>query len=206
MNTTLGVIAIVIALISYAPYFRNIFKGTTKPHAFTWLVWTLLTAVAFIGQLSDGGGAGAWVTGVTAFISFFIFLAALWRGEKNIVLVDWVSLIGAGAALLLWFLTNNPLLSVVLITVIDALGFLPTFRKSYHKPYEETASTYLLSGIKFIIAIIALENLTVITWLYPASLVLMDALFVGMLLVRRAQLANERSGDLDYAKAGLEAA
>ncbi len=33
-------------------------------------MWTLLTGIAFIVQITKGGGAGAWVTGVTALCSF----------------------------------------------------------------------------------------------------------------------------------------
>jgi hypothetical protein len=40
-----------------------------------------------------------------------------------------------------------------------------------------------------VLAIAALENMTVVNWLYPASLVLMNGLFVAMLLVRSRQLA-----------------
>lgn len=121
----LGALATLLALVSYVPYLRNLLAGRTKPHAFTWLIWASLTGIAFAGQVADGAGPGAWVTGFTAAVCFIIFLAALRQGNKNIVLVDWLSLAGAAVALGLWALTNEPLLAVLLITVIDALGFLP---------------------------------------------------------------------------------
>lgn len=79
-----------MAVAGYIPYFRTIALGRTKPHAFTWLVWAALTGVAFAGQVVDGGGPGAWVTGFTAAVSVVIFFIALWRGEKNIVRADWL--------------------------------------------------------------------------------------------------------------------
>jgi len=188
MKVFLGIFAILIAVYSYIPYFRNLLKGRTKPHAFSWFIWSLLTAIAFFAQISDKGGPGAWVTGFTALACFSIFLLSLKRGEKNIVLFDWLCLIGALVALGLWAVSSGPLLAVILITIIDAFGFLPTFRKSYTKPNEETALTYSLSAIKFAIAIAALDNITVVTTLYPASLVLMNGLFVMMVLMRRKQL------------------
>lgn len=188
MKTALGIIATVMAFVSYIPYIRNMLSGKTKPHAFSWLVWGTLTAIAFVGQVSEGAGPGAWVTGFTACVSFFIFVTALRTGEKDIAKSDWLSLVGAGIAMLLWWATSDPLIAVILITLIDALGFFPTFRKSYHKPYEETAITFAISGLKFVIAIIALENLTPTTWLYPASLVFMNGIFVIMLLIRRKQV------------------
>lgn len=162
--------------------------GRTKPHVFSWLVWAVLTTVACAGQITEGGGPGAWVTGFTALVSYGIFFFALFRGEKNITVTDWLCLLGAAGSMVAWWATHGPLLAVILITIIDALGFAPTFRKSFYSPDEETALTYALSALKFILAIIALRNFTVVTWLYPASLVVMNAGFVGMVMLRRRQL------------------
>lgn len=181
----LGTIALIVAFVSYIPYFRNIFTGKTKPHAFSWLVWGVLNAIAFAGQISDKGGAGAWAVGLTALVMFIIFSLALFRGEKRITISDWLCLLGASVALVLWAVTSGPLLSVVLITVIDALGFIPTVRKAYLKPHQETLVTFLLSTVKYALVVLALQNYTLITSLFPASLVLMNGLFVAMLLVRR---------------------
>lgn len=188
----LGISAIVIAFVSYIPYVRDIFAGKTKPHAFSWFIWGVLTAIGFAGQLAGGAGSGAWVTGFTALACFSISIVGLVKGRKNIIFVDWLSLIGAGVALFLWYLTKNPLLSVILVTVIDALGFFPTFRKSYSKPQEETLSTYFLSGLKFLISLFALQNFTILTALYPVSLVVMNWLFIAMLIVRRKQLGKTK--------------
>lgn len=184
----LGLAATAIAFGSYVPYFRDIASRKTKPHAFSWLVWSVLTGIAFFGQIADSAGPGAWVTGFTAIVCFTIFVFAIKQGEKNIVLIDWLSLAGAAVALLFWFFTKGPLLSVVIITLIDALGFFPTFRKSFSRPNEETLITFFLGGFKFILALLALEKVSVVTALYPASLVVMNWIFVGMLLLRRKQL------------------
>lgn len=153
-------------------------------------MWGVLTAIAFVAQLHDHGGPGSYVTGGTALISFVIVGLAIWNGEKNITLSDKLNLAGAFSALLLWFFTDSPVLAILLISLIDFLGFLPTIRKSYAKPYEETLIHYVLAGLKFVLAIIALDHYTIVTWFYPASLVAANLLFVGMLVVRRRQIAN----------------
>lgn len=190
MQNILGVTAVVIGFTGYVPYFQTIFSGKTKPHAFTWLVWGILTAIAFAGQISGDGGAGAWVTGFTAFISFSIFGIALINGKKDFPLADWLCLGGCMAALGLWAITNDPLFAVILITIIDALAFAPTFRKSYSKPYTEPAFTYTLSGLKFLIALFALEQVSAVTALYPASLVVANGVFVIMILIQRKRVVN----------------
>lgn len=191
MKWSIAIVSLVMTIAGYWFYLRDIFRGKTKPHAYTWLVWTILTGVAFAAQLQDKGGPGSYVTGLTALVCLIIFGLALSKGEKDITHSDKIYLAISIAAIVPWLVTKSPLLSVVLVTIIDFFGFLPTIRKSFHKPFEETASTYFISGIKFILAIIALENYTVVTWLYPASLVVANIAFAGMLMIRRKQLVTK---------------
>jgi hypothetical protein len=185
-----GITAIGVAIISYIPYFGDIFAGKTKPHAFSWLVWGVLNAIVFFGQLSDGGGAGSWVVGFTAAVTLSIFFIALKKGEKNIVAFDWFCLVGAGAALVPWLITNDPLLSVILVTIIDLLGFIPTIRKSYEKPHQETLITFALSTVKYFLAIVALQNYSWVTALFPLAMVIANIFFVALLIVRRKQTSH----------------
>lgn len=191
VKTAIALVSIAMMLVGYFFYFRDIFAGRTKPHIFSWLVWGILTATAFVAQLHDRGGPGSYVTGGTAIISFVIVgLAAFGKGEKDITVSDKLNLAGAAVALLLWPFTKSPVASILLVSLIDFLGFLPTIRKSYRKPYEETLIAYLLAGLKFVLAIIALDHYSIVTWFYPASLVAANLFFVGMLMVRRRQIAN----------------
>lgn len=190
IKVAIASVSVLMTLTGYFFYFKDIFAHKTKPHAFSWLVWAFLTAVAFAGQLHAHGGPGSYVTGVTAAVSFIIFSLAIRQGEKNITLSDKLNLAAAVIAIVPWLLTKNPVTSVILISVIDFLGFIPTIRKSYHKPQEETLIHYVLAGLKFVLAIIALDHYTVTTWFYPASLVAANLFFVIMLVVRRKILTD----------------
>src|SRR5216683_3417783 len=103
----LGLTATIIAFVSYIPYLKDILANKTKPHAFSWLVWSVITFIAFFGQLAGGAGAGAWVNGITAIVCFIIFIFGLIKGRKNIIFIDWISLVGAGVALVFWFVTKG---------------------------------------------------------------------------------------------------
>lgn len=191
LKTSLGLLAILIMVAGYIPYYYHIYKGKTKPHAFSWLVWSVMLSIAFAGQLVDKAGAGAWVTGATAILCMSVFVLAVFRGEKDITLSDKLSLAGAGLALLVWYLTEDPLGTVVIIIVIDMFAFFPTYRKSFMKPNEETATIYFLDTLKFAISLFALERYTLVTYLYPAFIVALDGSFVAFLLVRRRQLGKK---------------
>lgn len=189
IKTLLGAIAIGIAIISYVPYFRNIFAGKTKPHSFTWLVWAVLNGIAFAGQIQGNAGAGAWAVGFTTLATFSIFVLALKMGEKDIRRFDWICLVSAFLSLIPWIITNDPLVSVILITIIDVFGFLPTVRKSIAKPHQETVTTFALSTVKYGLVVAALQEYSVITLLFPLSIAILNGLFVVLLLIRRKQVA-----------------
>lgn len=188
-----GVLALVITVFGYALYFAHMTQGKTKPHAFSWFVWGTLTAIAFAAQVAENGGAGAWVMGLTAVACFSISGFAYFKGAQDFVWFDWCALASAGIALVLWWLAQSPLWSVVLITLTDAFGFLPTMRKSYFRPHEETALIFVVSSIKFILSIFALETYTLSTWLYPAYLIVANGLVATTLFVRRWQLNPVRN-------------
>jgi hypothetical protein len=183
-----AIISVLMTLFGYFFYFKDIFAGKTKPHAYSWLVWGLLTAIAFFGQISDGAGPGSWVTGITAIISFVIVGLAFKNSENNITKSDKYLLGGCFLSIGLWMVTSSPLLSIILVTIIDFLGFIPTIRKTILKPQEETLIHYIFAGGKFALALIALEHISVITALYPLSLVLANWLFVVLLIVQRKKL------------------
>lgn len=187
----LGGFAVVIGLLGYVFYIRGIIKGEVKPHAFTWFVWGLLTVIGFIAQVVDGGGPGAWVTGMTAAMSFIFAVVGLGASSRiYIAKSDWIFFLAALVTIPVWYFTGSPLWSVVIITVIDAVAFAPTFRKAYFHPQTENMWTYMFSGIKFVFGIAALQVISVSTVLYPLSLVFANGAFVVMCLWRRRILWN----------------
>lgn len=186
LQELLGGFAVLLGIIGYVFYIRGIVQGKVKPHAFTWFVWGLLTAIAFFAQDTEGGGAGAWVTGVTALFSFAFATVGL-RASSRIYIAktDWIFFVTALLSIPIWYFSGNPLWSVILITVIDFIAFIPTIRKAYYNPDTENGWTYALSGTKFVVSLAALESFTWTTALYPASLVVANLVFVTMLILRR---------------------
>lgn len=197
MPHIIGGAAVALGLFGYFFYVRGIIQGKVKPHAFTWFIWGILTTIAFIAQLAEGGGAGAWVTGSTALFSFgFAFVGLKASSRIFIAKSDWIFFICALLTIPVWYITGNPLWSVILITAIDTIAFVPTIRKAFFHPETENGWTYTLSGFKFIIGICALESFTWTTVLYPASLVIANFAFVVMLICRRHIKVQPVEGDL----------
>lgn len=190
LKILLSLIASSIAVISYVPYIRDIHSGKTKPHGFSWLIWSLLAYIAGFAQLKSGGGVGASVALVTATLSLWISYISVKRKSAKITKGDWVSFVIAFAAIPLWIITSQPLLAVILVSIIDLVGFWPTIRKSFNAPHHETVSTYSLSTLKHCLTVAAQKNYNLTTVLYPASLAIATGVFVVMLLIRKRTISE----------------
>lgn len=182
-------LAIAITFVAFIPYIRSIRQGKTKPHAFSWIIWASVTSIIFFATLADKGGAGAWPIGVSGLITLYVaFLAYTKKSDRMISNTDWLFFIIAMTSLPLWHFTSNPLWSVIILTTIDLLGFVPTFRKSYNYPYEEQLTFFNLMASRNLIVIIALENYSLTTLLFPATTAIACILFVLMVVTRRAKI------------------
>ncbi len=184
----LGLFATLLGILGSLSYAFAIWRGQTKPHLFTWIIWGLITLIAFTAQMVEGAGPGSWVMGFTAISCCSFALASLWIGEKNITRSDWVTFISALLAIPVWYVTENALSAVIIVTIIDALGFYPTFRKSWDLPWNESAFSFSVASIKFMVSLFALEIFNWTTSLYPISLILLNGGFVIVLLYRRQKV------------------
>lgn len=181
----LGYISLLFTVATYVPYMWSTHKGNTKPHVFSWAIWALVMAIAAAGQYADAGGPGYWATAGSAAFCFLIALQSLKYGEKNITRFDTVLFVGALAAIPIWHATSAPLSAIIIVSLIDAVAYLPTFRKAYFRPREEMPVSYFISNLKHIIAFFALTNYTLTTILYPAVLIFMNFVLIAMIYLQR---------------------
>lgn len=188
----LSAIAIAITFIAFIPYIRSINKNETKPHVFSWVIWATVTFIVFLAQLSDKGGVGAWPIGVSGIITFYVAILA-YRKKSDITIVkkDWLFFSFALSAIPFWYFTSDPLWAVVILTIIDLLAFAPTFRKAYNSPFEENLLFYLLMANRNLISIVALENYSLTTILFPAATAVACILFIQLVAIRRVSIKKD---------------
>lgn len=190
IKTIISIIAVLLTFIGYAPYIRDIFNGKTRPHLFSWFIWSITTGIVYALQVSAGAGVGSWVTLCLILIFILVFCIGLKNGNRDIRKIDIVFLIFALLAIPLWLVIKQPVISIILLATIDMLGFAPTIRKSWNDPYSETLSLYTITTFRHALTIFALEKLNLITMLYPITWVIANAVFSILLIARRTKKAN----------------
>lgn len=182
----LSAVAIALTFVAFFPYIRSIINGAIKPHVFSWVIWGTTTFVVFLAQLEDNGGAGAWPIGVSGSITIFIaLLAYVKRADMTITRTDWLFFASAMSSLPFWYFTSDPVWAVVILTTVDVLGFGPTVRKTYAFPHSESLLFFALFATRNLVVIMALENYSVTTVLFPAVIAAACMSLMVMVTYRR---------------------
>lgn len=189
----LGYISLLFTIISNGPYLYSVWIGKSRPHVFSLLVWTVVSAIASFAQYSANAGPGAWATGLTALCCFAVVLLSLrqkadWSHTRG----DWTAFLGALAIIPLWYVTKNPLVAALLATLIDVLAYIPSFRKFYNRPHDDMIFVYFVANLKHLASILAIVDYSTTTLVFPVCVFVMNGLMIGMLAYRRRALARSQ--------------
>ncbi len=185
LKPVFGFSAILLGALSYVPYVKSMLKGDTKPHPYTWLIWCITTGTAAFGVWIGGGGYGALLLFVWTISTFIIFLFSLKHGTKNITKSDVALLALALLAIILWWQLKNPLLAVLMVTGIDALGYIPTLRKSFEEPWSESVFSWFLFTFTGLLSLLALGHYSLLTVVYIAMSAIANSVVIALCLARR---------------------
>lgn len=186
----LSAVGILLTFIAFIPYVVSIIRGYTRPHVFSWVIWGSTTFVVFLAQVQSKGGAGAWPIGVSGAITILVaVLAYSKKADCSIKSMDWLFFMLAMTSLPFWYLTADPFWAVLILTTVDILGFGPTIRKAYYFPFDEQIVFYAFFVARNSVAVMALENYSATTVLFPAATGLACLLLITVIGFRRRVLS-----------------
>ena len=188
MKEIIGAIAVILTFVAYIPYYRDILKGKTRPHIYSWSLWGLLTILLVALQIKGGAGAATWVTAAAGLLCIGVVLFSLKNGKRDITKSDTVVAILSLLAIGFWLIADQPVISISLVIIADMLAFIPTVRKSYFDPYSETLSLYVTNALRFALAFFAIEHYTYLSTSWIVAWVIGNALLSVLIFVRRKQV------------------
>lgn len=181
----LAIIAALLAVAGNVPYLRDTIKKRIQPHPYTWMVWSIVSGVTFVGQVVKGAGFAAIAFGVSEIFTVIIFLYSLRYGFKNIPKQDSYFLIAALLGIIPWIILRDPTWSVVIMVVIDLIAFVPTLKKAWYAPKTETPILYGSNALRHSLALAALSSYNIATMLHSIAMIVVNTLMTSFILGRR---------------------
>jgi hypothetical protein len=172
----------ILFFIAYLPYVFSIVNGQTAPSSVSWAIWASIDTLALLamrkekatsGQLM-GAVAGAWI----------ITVLALVFGESAIGLIEFVSMAGAIAGIIMWQKTGNAVLAIICAQIVVFVGAIPTFVGAYHNPNQEDPIAWIIWFVSCICALCAIKKWNLANVLQPLTFTTIETIMVILVVVR----------------------
>lgn len=188
MRNDIAFIAAAISLVSAIPYIIDTLKSKTHPNLVSWFTWTLLNGINAAAAWSTGAVQTGIFTTAAGLATGAILIVGIKSGVKRYTAFD---LTCQGVALLgvvLWQVTNNPNLAVLINLGADFAGFLPTYRHALKAPHAETWQMFAISAASATLTLVSIQHYTFIALAAPLYIWSANvALTSTILLLRRRQ-------------------
>ena len=182
IKTILIICSSMFALFSPIFYTLSILRGESKPHRTTRFVVLTITFLSFAALLAQHNTVAIFLAGVSCVQSILIFSLCIKYGMGGWAKTDIICLIIAGIGILVWKLTNNPMMGLLASILADFVGYIPALIKTYKFPETETWIFYILDVFAATFTILAIRNFTYQETSYPIYILAINLLMVVFIL------------------------
>lgn len=174
------IIGAFVQLFGCILYIKDILFGKTKPNKVTWLMWSIAPLIATSAAFSEGirwailptfmAGFGPFVV----FIFSFINKDAYWKLGKFDYICGAISLL----ALVLWGVTNEAWIAIILAILSDGIAAVPALYKTFYNPETENVSPYVTGLCSQLTTFAAIMIWNFSSLAFPIYLIVMNILFI----------------------------
>lgn len=179
-QSVIGLVAGIIGFLGFVPYILDTISRRTRPNRATWIIWAVLGIIIAASYYASGARDTAWTPIAYALGIFFVMALSFRYGEDGWTRIDKACLICAATGLLLWWLTDNPLLTLYLMIFVDAAGAVPTIRKTYEKPESESRVAWAMFLAGNTLNLFAVGEWTAAIASYPVYLFVLDIIMIAL--------------------------
>lgn len=168
------------SIVAAGLYIRAMVRENAKPNHVTWLMWSIAPFIATAAAIYTGVTWAAVPVFMTGFAPFLIFLAsffskkAYWRLGKFDYLCGGLSAL----SLVLWVVTMDPVLSIVLAIASDAIAAIPTLTKAWRDPQTESIWPFLTGIFNAAISLIVAVSWSFSEVSFPIYLLVINLILV----------------------------
>ncbi len=190
-----GILAGFVGVVDTVRYVPDTLRGTTPPHRFAWLNWSVLADVVCMSQRADGADWTLAMAGTQAVVTSFVFVLAIRWGEGGVSRAETGTMALAGAGVAVWFVAEAPIVATAGVMIADLLAIVMMVPKVYRDPNSETLATYVLASVCGALAVGAVGAFDVSLLMYPVYYCAINAGLAALIVSRRGrELRTPRSG------------
>jgi len=173
-------LSVVISIIGYLYYLKDIFYGKTRPNLVSWFLWMLAPFIGVFFQIKAGAGLSVLPVFLAGFGPLIVIIVSffrknmLWKITKLDIFCGVLSLL----ALVFYVITHNLGISILFAILSDGLAGVPTLIKSWKFPETEAVGGYLPGIFNNILGLFIIKNWTFSIYSFSVYLILMNVTIV----------------------------
>lgn len=156
--TVCGLISSALAIYCGIPYIFSIVRGQTKPHQFTWLIFTLMNGIIMTAQFLEGARASVLISVIFFVYSAIEFGLSFKYGVRDTSKYDRLLFGLALATIVLWAFTRNNVLAIWLTVLIDVFATTMLILKLRRHPGSEPFWLWAIAGLAFVFSCLSLAD------------------------------------------------
>ena len=182
IKVALGILAGVISFLAYIPYIVSIVKKETRPSRSSWWIWSIIGLMIMFSYYSVGARSTIWVPVVFFLCPLIVAILSLRFGEgQGFNKLDKTCLLGTFISMIPWIILKSAVITLFINILMDFLGFLPTFKKTFLNPIYESKTSWILFFFGSILNMLAIESFTLTIASYPIYMTIMDTIMLSLL-------------------------
>jgi hypothetical protein len=168
-------------------YIRDTLRGTTKPNRVTYLMWAIAPLIATAAALSRGVTWAVVPVFMSGFCPFMVFLSSFVNrsGYWKLGILDYICGASSALALILWAITDEPIIAISLAILSDGLAALPTLVKAWFHPETETGIAYVFAIVSSSTSFAAVQHWTFVECGFAIYLLILSSLLSFSVYRRR---------------------
>lgn len=150
-----GVSGTLLAIYAIIPYLVDVAKGHTKPHKMAQIIFMVIAAISFFGQLDQGATASIYLT--VLFFIIPIVTLYLSRNTKvgSVTKMDIYTLLLCIGVIIVWSKTSSSELAIILITGVNFIGKILVINKINHNPDSELLLPWVLAVFASLLTVLS---------------------------------------------------
>ena len=184
----LFILSIILALLTPIIGVISIYKWEYKPQRMTRFLILILTAIIFFSLLMQPITASTYLAGIQLLWSCIYFIASFkyWMGGTS--KLDISVLLGVILIGIVWCMTNNALVVLMLSLWVDIVAFVPTFVKTWKYPHTESWMFYWCDVLAGLVSLFSLAQIFTFGAIFSWYVFFLNLTMVLIIVLRRKYL------------------
>jgi hypothetical protein len=196
LHLYVGVLGGVIGFAAIFPYIASILRRDSRPNVVSYALWSLLIGVSIWAQVDSGASWSLiFMVGDLLSVLAVVALCAVGYGYGRYGRIEWVCTALAIAAVVLWQLTDEPVLAIVLALAADVLAAAPTIVKTWRDPWSETPWTWLAVALGAALGVASTTIFDFANLLFPIGVFFINFAIGLVALVGRRRMPRPKHFD-----------